>query len=50
MQNIKVTIVGNKKSGFVLNLKNTVDGFNWDQSLLENELIAIREAINKKLK
>lgn len=50
MNKIKVKLTGDKRSGYVLKLTNSDDEFSWDQSLIEEELVLIREAINKKLK
>ena len=50
MKKPTIKLTGNKKDGFVLSLHNPLDNFKWDQSLTEDELLTIREAINKKLK
>jgi hypothetical protein len=44
------TIKGNKKDGYILEVSNSKDGFMWDTSLVEEELIEIYKAIGKKLK
>lgn len=43
-----VTLKGNKKEGYILSLKNSDDGFVFDESFTEPELLAIQKILNKK--
>jgi len=46
----KVKIFGNKKDGYILEVSNSKDGFLFNESFIEDELIEIYKAIGKKLK
>ena len=47
---ITTKLTGSKKDGFVMRMENDMDGFKFDESFIEEELISMRDAINKKLK